>query len=81
MVVHDAGLLQAGKILSELGDVESQDNQYLFYRQASSLTLEFEESIRLDVDGEPIYSSIFGFSILPRRLKIMLPPETPLSWQ
>jgi len=81
MVIHDAGLLQSGRILSELKDVEAEDNQYLFYRQAPSLTLELEQSIRLDVDGEPIYGSVFGFSILPRRLRVMLPPETPLSWQ
>ncbi len=81
MVIHDAGLLQAGAILSELTEVEAQDNQYLFYRQTPALTLELDESIRLDVDGEPIHGSIFGFSILPRRLKIMLPPGTPLSWQ
>lgn len=81
MVIHDAGLLQSGKVLSEWRDVEAQDNQYLFYRQAPSMTLELRESIRLNVDGESIYGSVFGFSVLPRRLTIMLPPETPLSWQ
>lgn len=35
----------------------------------------------IDVDGEPIYGDAFDFRILQRRLKIMLPPETPLSWQ
>jgi diacylglycerol kinase family enzyme len=81
MVIHDAGLLQSGKVLSELKDVESQDNHYLFYRQTPSLTLELQESILLNVDGESISGSVFGFSILPRRLKILLPPEARLSWQ
>ncbi len=81
MVIHDAGLLQSGRVLSELRDVEAQDNQYLFYRQVPSLTLELDQSIRLDVDGEPIHDSRFHFDVLPRRLKVMLPPETSLSWQ
>lgn len=81
MVIHDAGLPQSGQVLSELRDAEAQDNEYLFYRQIPRLRLELDDRIRLDVDGEPIYGSTFEFSILPRRLKILLPPETPLSWQ
>ncbi len=81
MVIHDAGILQSGKILSEFRDVEAEDNEYVFYRQAPSLRLELAETVRLDVDGEPIYAHAFDFRILQRRLRIMLPPETPLSWQ
>ncbi|MGE5296800.1 MAG: lipid kinase YegS [Solirubrobacterales bacterium] len=81
MVIHDAGLLQSGRVLSELRDVEADDNRYLFYRQVPSLTLEFDQTLRLDVDGEPIYDNRFRFEVLPRRLKILLPAETPLSWR
>lgn len=81
MIIHDAGLPQSGRILSELRDVDAEDNQYLFYRQVPSLTLELDQTIRLDVDGEPIYASRFHFEVLPRRLKIMLPPGAALSWQ
>ncbi|MEN6336096.1 MAG: lipid kinase YegS [Phycisphaerales bacterium] len=81
MVIHDAGLLQSGRVLSELRDVEAQDNEYLFYRQVPSLTLELDQTMRLDVDGEPIENRRFRFDILPRRLKVMLPPGTSLSWQ
>lgn len=81
MVIHDAGLLQSGQVLSEMRDVDSEDNRYVFYRQVPSLTVETDQRIRLDVDGEPIYASRFRFDVLPRRLKVMLPPGTPLSWQ
>jgi len=81
MVIHDAGLLQSGHVLSELRDVDAQDNEYLFYRQVPSLTLELDQSMRLDVDGEPIENRRFRFDILPRRLKVMLPPGASLSWQ
>jgi hypothetical protein len=40
----------------------------------------FRQELR-DVDGEPIYDSRFCLDVLSRRLKIMLPPGTLLSWQ
>jgi diacylglycerol kinase family enzyme len=81
MVVHSAGLPQSGQVLREFREVDSQENEYLFYRQVPSCRLEFREEVRLNVDGEPTFHHTFDFRILPRRLKIILPPETPLSWQ
>jgi len=43
--------------------------------------LALDQNIRLDVDGEPIYNSRFRFDVLPRRLKVLLPPGASLSWQ
>jgi len=81
MVIHDAGVAQSPQVLGEFRDVESEDNQYLFYKQIPSCRVEFAEPIRLNVDGEPICDSTFDFDVLPRQVKIVLPPGTPLSWQ
>jgi lipid kinase YegS len=81
MVIHDAGLPQAGQVLSELRKVDAAENRYIFYRQVPWCRLELTQEIRLDVDGEPILGRVFDFRALPRRLKILLPPQTSLSWQ
>jgi len=81
LVIHDAGLPQAPQVFRELRDVEERDNEYLFYRQVPSCRLEFTEEVRLNVDGEPIFHRIFEFRTLPRHIKLVLPPGTPLSGQ
>lgn len=82
MVIHDIGLLQAAEVLSELRHMNvDEESLYLFYRQLPAFRLELDQEIRLDVDGEPIYDRAFDFTILHRRLRILLPPGTPLSWQ
>ena len=81
MVIHDAGLLQSREVLNKMREAHvGEEDTYLFYKQVPAFRLELEREMRLDVDGEPLSDTRFDFSILPRRLTLMLPAETPLCW-
>lgn len=42
------------------------------------LEVEAEEPLQINLDGEPLTNTRFRFEVLPRRLRMMLPPGCPL---
>ena len=46
--------------------------------RVSSLRIEAEEPLRVNLDGEPIADTRFEFEALPRRLPMKLPEGCPL---
>ncbi len=45
------------------------------------MSLSKSRFLRVIVNGEPMFRSAFDVDVLPRRVKVVLPPGTPLSWQ
>jgi lipid kinase YegS len=49
--------------------------------RVSSLEIETEESLQINLDGEPLTGTRFRFALLPRRLSMKLPAGCPLLMQ
>ncbi len=72
MVVHDVELTRIGEILNELNDARNPANSFVHYLQAKSFVVETEEPIQMNLDGEPIRSSRFEFSVLHKRIPLIV---------
>ena len=46
--------------------------------RVKELEIETDESLQINLDGEPIAGTRFRFELLPRRLHLKLPPDCPL---
>ena len=46
--------------------------------RVSWLEIETEESLQINLDGEPLTGTRFRFELLPRRLQMKLPARCPL---
>jgi lipid kinase YegS len=58
------------RLAAEVKDPLNPDNKMIFYRQASSFTIESEQKLHCNLDGEPILKSRLAFSVLPRHLMV-----------
>jgi len=65
----DRGFALAG-LSKELEDPMNPDNRHVFYRQLSEFTIESDQKLHCNLDGEPTYKKRLEFSILPRRLRV-----------
>jgi lipid kinase YegS len=74
LVVRDFELLRTGELISEIQQLETGDQEYVHYHQVESLTFEVDRPIPMNLDGEPFTDQSFRFSILPKRLPVILPP-------
>ena len=67
-----------GRELSQRGQI---NGRYIFSQQLSSLSIDMTEEISITVDGELLYEKSLDFTVLPRRLPLILPPNSPLIKQ
>jgi hypothetical protein len=79
VVVHDVEVAEFGRLLSELLDLRARDNRYVDYQQLEAFELETDETLQLNLDGEPLRGTSFAFRTLPRRLHCVLPESAPLA--
>jgi len=54
----------------EFDDPMNPGNQHVFYQQLAEFTIESEQKIHCNLDGEPIYKKKLHFSIRPRHLRV-----------
>lgn len=78
IAVHDMDLSHFGTLLNELDDPGCASNQYTRYWRVPALQFETDPPLPLNLDGEPFTNSHFDVSILPARLPVILPKNTPL---
>lgn len=78
MVVHDAEITKLGTVLNELLNLGARDNRYVSYDQLDKFTIETDEVMHMNLDGEPILDTTFHFETLPRCLPFILPSTAPL---
>lgn len=55
----------------ELDEPMNPDNKHVNYRQLSEFTIESEQKMHCNLDGEPILRKKFRFSVLPRHLEVV----------
>ena len=77
----DDGLLDLTAILVEKGtnpailanefeDPMNPNNQHIAYRQLAEFTIESEQKLHCNLDGEPVHKKRLRFSVRPRHLKV-----------
>lgn len=79
IVVHDVELGSLGTLLNEMLNVGAPQNEYVSYDQLSEFTIESDEPLHMNLDGEPIKDTRFHFEILPQCLPFILPARAPLK--
>lgn len=57
-------------IRKEIEDPMNPDNKYVAYRQLSEFTIESDQKLHCNLDGEPVLKKKLKFSILPRHLNV-----------
>ena len=60
-------------VLKELRQPFDEANQYVHYRQLSEFTIEGEEKLHCNLDGESVRKRKMKFSVLPGHLKVAIP--------
>ena len=65
----DRGVKLAG-LDKEFDDPMNPDNRLVFYRQLAEFTIESEQRLHCNLDGEPIHKKKLNFSIRPRHLRV-----------
>jgi lipid kinase YegS len=73
LVVHDVELARIGEVLTELNDLRNPDNHFVHYVQLEAFKIEAEQTIQLNLDGEPLRDVSFDCSVLPGCLRLLNP--------
>ena len=63
LVVHDVDMQSFGQVLREILTLDDETNQYVSYMQAESLKMEFDAPFQVNLDGEPVSSKTFEFTL------------------
>jgi diacylglycerol kinase family enzyme len=82
VIVPDFDLVdlpEAGKLLSEMIRLETEEPQRVPYKQLPSFEIQSNREMQMNLDGEPIHDSNFRVHMLPRRLSFLLPTQAPLA--
>jgi len=66
---HAPGIGPA-QMARELNDPMNPNNVGIFYRQLADFTIEADEKLHCNLDGEPIYKKRLRFGILPKHLSV-----------
>ena len=68
IVSKGEGSLQ--RLKSELVTPDNSDNQFVYYRQLPEFTIETDQDVHFNLDGEPTKQRKLKFSVLPRHLGV-----------
>jgi lipid kinase YegS len=78
MIIHDVDVQSFGQVLAELLTLGDESHELVSYAQFPSLRIESDDAIQMNLDGEPVSSPIFEFSVIPNAIRFVLPPGAPL---
>jgi lipid kinase YegS len=70
-VVGERAGAPPGRILQELKTPDAPDNQYVLYRQLAEFTIECQQEVHFNLDGEPTVDRRLEFSVLPKHLNVV----------
>ena len=68
--IHSDRGIKLANIGKELEDPMNPDNVHVSYRQLAEFTIESEQKLHCNLDGEPMQKKKLRFSIRPRHLKV-----------
>ena len=58
------------RLTAELEDPMNPENKTFYYRQLPKFTIEADEKLHCNLDGEPVYKKTLKFSVLPRHIGV-----------
>ena len=62
--------IQLSSLAKEFDDPMNPNNKHIAYRQLSDFTIESEQKLHCNLDGEPVHKKRLRFSVWPRHLKV-----------
>ena len=65
----DGGLNLSG-LKKEFDDPMNPENRHVTYRQLPEFTIESDQKLHCNLDGEPMHKKRLRFSVLPRHLRV-----------
>ena len=68
-IMHSPGF-SPRELARELDDPMNPDNRFVAYRQLSEFTIEADQTLHCNLDGEPVRKKKLRFSVLPRHLDV-----------
>jgi len=78
MVIADFQTADLGVVIDELQRFDDPANRFVHYRQRSSLDIEVDSELPINLDGEPYRWDRIHFEVRPRALRVVLPEDCPL---
>jgi lipid kinase YegS len=69
-IVQHRPKMEFAKAVAELKDPTNTENQYIYYRQLSEFTIDAEQKVHFNLDGEPTRKRKLTFSVLPKHLGV-----------
>lgn len=70
-VLSDFSGSEISTVLGELRDPLNRENRYLVYRQLPEFTIESEQDLHCNLDGEPVHKRKMKFTVLPAHLRLV----------
>jgi lipid kinase YegS len=77
-IIHDVDIQSFGQVLGEIMTLGNEENELVSYAQLPSLRLQCDDPFQVNLDGEPVRSNVFEFSVLREAVRFVLPPGAPL---
>ena len=68
-IMHSPGF-SLPELARELENPMNPDNRFVFYQQLPEFTIESEQKLHCNLDGEPVREKKLKFSVLPQHLKV-----------
>jgi lipid kinase YegS len=78
MVVPDHDHARFAHLLSDIAELRHGMSPHFQYFQLSQFHFESEETLQVNLDGEPVQGKRFEFGVLPRALNLILPEACSL---
>jgi lipid kinase YegS len=69
-VVSSGGGFSPAQLAAEIKDPMNPENTSVYYRQLAEFTIEADQKLHCNLDGEPVLKRQLNFSILPRHIKV-----------
>ncbi len=69
-VLSSDGGFSPAQLAAEFKDPMNPENTSVYYRQLAEFTIEADQKLHCNLDGEPVLKRRLNFSVLPRHIKV-----------
>jgi lipid kinase YegS len=79
MILPELPLSDLPTVIQDIRNIDATAAPQAFlYRQLPQVTIDAPDGLQLNLDGEPVHGMHFDISVLPERLRMVLPADSPL---
>lgn len=71
VVINERALAEPRALLAEVKNVDAPDNEIVRHERLEAFRIEADEPLHINLDGEPVVSDQFDFSVLPLGLDMV----------